>query len=145
MSKFGANIFWYLLLRTTYGPRQFCKILTFKVNFCMSKIIRIFLKHFFIEEYNFRRTIFIIYIFFFKLQFFKHFITKSEPLKVAQINYVSRHQLHCTANFNFGLMCKKAEYFWALSRNFSFLFSWYFFLIMFCFLLNLRKISNSSK
>ena len=24
-------------------------------------------------------------------------------IKVAQINYVSRNQLHCTANFNFGL------------------------------------------
>jgi hypothetical protein len=28
---------------------------------------------------------------------------------VAQINYVSRNQLHCTANLNFGLMCKKAK------------------------------------
>ena len=27
-------------------------------------------------------------------------------VKVAQINYVSRNQLHCTANVNFGLMCK---------------------------------------
>jgi len=39
-------------------------------------------------------------------------------LKVAQINYVSRNQLHCTANFNFGLMCKKAKHSWALSTNF---------------------------
>ena len=36
-------------------------------------------------------------------------------------------------------MCKKAKYCWALSTNFSFLFSWYFFLIMFCFLLNWPK------
>ena len=28
-------------------------------------------------------------------------------IKVAQIDYVSRNQLHCTANLNFGLMCKK--------------------------------------
>jgi hypothetical protein len=42
---------------------------------------------------------------------------------VAQINYVSRDQLHCTANLNFGLMCKKANHCWALSTNFSFLFS----------------------
>ena len=31
-------------------------------------------------------------------------------LKVAQINYVSRNQLHCTENLNFGLMCKKAKH-----------------------------------
>jgi hypothetical protein len=42
---------------------------------------------------------------------------------VAQINYVSRNQLHCAANLNFGLMCKKAKHCWALSTNFSFLFS----------------------
>ena len=44
-------------------------------------------------------------------------------VKVAQIDYVSRNQLHCTVNLNFGLMCKKAKYCWALSTNFSFLFS----------------------
>jgi hypothetical protein len=32
-------------------------------------------------------------------------------LKVAQINYVTRNQLHCTANLNFGLMRKKAKLF----------------------------------
>ena len=66
-------------------------------------------------------------------------------VKVAQINYVSRNQLHCTANLNFGLMRKKAKHCWALSTNFLFLFSWYFFLIMFCFLLNWRKNSNYFK
>ena len=30
-------------------------------------------------------------------------------VKVSQINYVSRNQLHCTANLNIGLMCKKAK------------------------------------
>ena len=40
-------------------------------------------------------------------------------VKVAQINYVSRNQLHSTANLNFGLMCKKAKHCWALSTNFS--------------------------
>ena len=39
-------------------------------------------------------------------------------VKVAQINYVSRNQLDCTANLNFGLMCKKAKNCWALSTNF---------------------------
>ena len=37
-------------------------------------------------------------------------------LQVAQIN--------CTANLNFGLMCKKAKPCWVLSTNFLFLFSW---------------------
>ena len=46
-----------------------------------------------------------------------------ELVKVAQINYVSRNQLHCAANLNFGLMLKKAKHCWALSPNFSFLFS----------------------
>ena len=39
----------------------------------MSKIIRIFLNFFFIEEYNFRGMFFIIDIFW-KLQFLNHFI-----------------------------------------------------------------------
>ena len=66
-------------------------------------------------------------------------------IKVAQINYVLRNQLHCTANLNFGLMYKKAKHCCALSTNFLFLFCWYFFLIMFCFLLNWRKNSNYFK
>ena len=61
---------------------------------------------------------------------------------MAQINYVSRNQLHCKANLNFGLMYKKAKHCWGLSTNFLFLISWYLFLIMFCFLLNWRKNSN---
>ena len=44
-------------------------------------------------------------------------------VKVAQINYVSRNQLHCTENLNFGLMYKKAKHCWALSTNFLFLCS----------------------
>jgi hypothetical protein len=47
----------------------------------------------------------------------------AELLKVAQINYVSRNQLHCTANLNFGLMCKKAKHCWALPTNFLILLS----------------------
>ena len=35
---------------------------------------------------------------------------KSIFLKVAQIKYVSRNKLHCTANLNFGLMYKKAKH-----------------------------------
>ena len=49
-------------------------------------------------------------------------------VKVTQINYVSRNQLHSTANLNFGLMGKKAKHCWALSTNFSILFSFFFFL-----------------
>ena len=41
----------------------------FQSQFSMSKIIRIFLNFFFIEEYQFRRTFFVI-------DFLKHFITK---------------------------------------------------------------------
>ena len=37
--------------------------------------------------------------------------------------YVSQNQLHCKANLNFCLMSKKAKHCWALSTNFSFLFS----------------------
>ena len=40
-------------------------------------------------------------------------------LKVTQINYLSRNQLHSTENLNFGLMGKKAKHCWALSTNFS--------------------------
>ena len=42
-------------------------------QFSMSKIIRIFLNLFFIEEYQFRGTFFVIDIFR-KLQFLKHFV-----------------------------------------------------------------------
>ena len=45
---------------------------------------------------------------------------KHEFLKVAQIKHISRNQLHCPANLNFGLMCKKAKHCWALlTTNFS--------------------------
>ena len=40
-------------------------------------------------------------------------------IKVALINYVSRNQLHCTANLNFGLMCKKAKHCWG-QKTFQF-------------------------
>ena len=46
---------------------------------------------------------------------------------------------------NFCLIYKKAKHCWALSANVFFLFSRYFFLIMFCFLLNWRKNSNCFK
>ena len=81
-------------------------------------------------------------------KFFHLFISRFHLIKlvkVAQINYVSRNHLHCTANLNFGLIFKKAKHCWTLLTNFSFLFSWYFFLIMFCFLLNWRKNSNYFK
>ena len=40
-------------------------------------------------------------------------------VKVTQINYVSRNQLHSTANLNFGLMCKKGKTFLSFIINFS--------------------------
>ena len=39
-------------------------------------------------------------------------------LKVTQINYVSRNQLHSTANLDFGSIGKKAKHCWALSTSF---------------------------
>ena len=48
------------------------------------------------------------------------FFLKSSPeIKVIQINYASRNQLHSTANLNFGLMGKKAKHCWVLSTNIS--------------------------
>ena len=64
---------------------------------------------------------------------------------MAQINYVSKNQLHWTANLNFDLIYKKAKHCWTLTINFLFPFSWYFFLIMFCFLLNWQENSNYFK
>ena len=52
---------------------KYGKILTIKVNFSMSKIIRIFLKLFLIEEYDFRGTFFVNDTFW-KLHFLNHFI-----------------------------------------------------------------------
>ena len=45
----------------------------FQSQFSMSKIIRIFLNFFFIEEYQFRGMFFVIDIYW-KLQFLKHFV-----------------------------------------------------------------------
>ena len=53
-------------------------ILDFQSEFSMSKIIRIYLKKIFIEEYQFRRTFFVKSIFCW-LQFLNHFITKMTP------------------------------------------------------------------
>ena len=50
-------------------------IFDFQSDFSMSKIIQIFLKKFFIEEYQFRGTYIVIGIFW-KLQFLKPFISK---------------------------------------------------------------------
>ena len=44
-------------------------------------------------------------------------------IKVTQINYISRNQLHHTANLNFGLTCKKVKHCWMLSSNFLVQFS----------------------
>ena len=51
----------------------------FQSQFSMSKIIQIFLKKFFIEEYQFR-GIFVIIDIFWKLQFLNHFVTKIMPI-----------------------------------------------------------------
>ena len=45
----------------------------FQSQFSMSKIVGIFLNFFFIEEYQFRGTFFVIDIFW-KLRFLKHFV-----------------------------------------------------------------------
>ena len=66
-------------------------------------------------------------------------------IKVTQINYISRNQLYSTANLNFGSMGKKAKHCWASSTNFSVQFSWQFFLIVVCFLLNWCRNSNFFK
>ena len=58
--------------------RQKVPILDFQSEFSMSKIIRIFLKKIFIEEYQFKRTFFVKIIFCW-LQFQNHFITKMTP------------------------------------------------------------------
>ena len=50
----------------------------FQSQFSMSKIIRIFLNFFFIEEYQFMSTFFVIDIFWWN-QFLNHFITKKMP------------------------------------------------------------------
>ena len=52
-------------------------ILDFQSEFSMSKIIRIFRKKIFIEEYQFKRTFF-VKIIFCCLQFQNHFITKGQ-------------------------------------------------------------------
>ena len=44
----------------------------------------------------------------------------SISLKVAQINYFSRNQPHCTANLNFGLICKKAKHTGLCQQTFHF-------------------------
>ena len=69
-----------------------------------------------------------------------HFIMKNYLYK-SLMTWLPRFSNH----FFQRLMYKKAKHCLALSTNFLFLFSWYFFLIMFCFLLNWRKNSNSSK
>ena len=43
------------------------------------------------------------------LESFRTFRILLFHIKMAQINYDSRNQLLCTANLNFGLMCKKAK------------------------------------
>ena len=53
-------------------------ILDFQSEFSMSKIIRIFLKKLFIEEYQFKRT-FLVKSIFCWLQFQNHIITKMTP------------------------------------------------------------------
>ena len=56
----GQIFFWYILLWTTFGRQQNSD---FQSQFSMSKIIRIFLNLFFIEEYQLRGTYLVIGIF----------------------------------------------------------------------------------
>ena len=55
----------------------------FQSDFSMSKIIRIFLIFFFIEEYQFRGTYIVIGIFW-KLQFLKPFISKIQHISLSK-------------------------------------------------------------
>ena len=55
------------------------KISDFQSEFSMSKIIRIFLNFFFIEEYQFR-GIFVVIDIFWKIHFLNHFVTKIMPI-----------------------------------------------------------------
>ena len=59
-------------LRSKSSDRKMT-IFDFQSQFPMSKIIRIFLNFFFIEEYQFRGMFFVIGIFW-KLPFLKHFV-----------------------------------------------------------------------
>ena len=63
---------WILRIGVTGSCQEVTKF-DFQSQFSMSKIIRIFLIFFFIEEYQFRGTFFVIDIFW-KLQFLKHFV-----------------------------------------------------------------------
>ena len=65
----------------------------------MSKIIRIFLKIFFIEEYQFR-GIFVVIDIFWKLKFLNHFVTKIKPIfQSPQVNFLCQKYLYLSDFF----------------------------------------------
>ena len=70
--------FWQINVRLAGGDWKIM-ISDFQSQFVMSKIIRIFLKIFFIEEYQFR-GIFVVIEIFWKHKFLNHFVTKIMPI-----------------------------------------------------------------
>ena len=68
------RFFWQINVHLAGGDWKIL-ISDFQSQYYMSKIIQIFLKIFFIEEYQFRGTYIVIGIFW-KLQFLKPFISK---------------------------------------------------------------------
>ena len=67
------------MLYLALPPRLNVQKLDFQSEFSMSKNIQIFLKKIFIEEYDFRVTLFVIKIFW-KLQFLNHLFSKWHPI-----------------------------------------------------------------
>ena len=70
---------------------------------------------------------------------------KTWALKTAQFNYISRNQLHCTANLNFGLMCKKAKHCWGFVNDHFISIQLIVFLDLVLLLAELAKNSNYFK
>ena len=70
--------FWQINVRLAGGDWKIL-ISDFQSQFSMSKIIRIFLIFFFIEEYQFR-GIFVVIDIFWKIHFLNHFVTKIMPI-----------------------------------------------------------------
>ena len=77
MALFQKKNFWQINVHLAGGDWKIL-ISDFQSQFSMSKIIRIFLIFFFIEEYQFR-AIFVVIDIFWKRQFLNHFITKMMP------------------------------------------------------------------
>ena len=85
-------------------------ILDFQSEFSMSKIIRIFLKKNFIEEYQFKRTFFVKIIFCW-LQFQNHFVTKMTPNFWRTVTWCLMETKNLLISF---------DYSWFLAKNLAY-------------------------